>query len=220
MEKSTHISVDDVTIALQQLSTHRYPSVFDEPFLKYISLLHRLFGLKITLYVYARHDDWSLADIPNTYRSELRNAADWLKFGFHAVSEEQKRDVVLPNFEEQYLFVTQQIRRFAGDASIAHILRLHNWFYPKEYMAVLKQYGVKTILGEPDCEKTEIDTIPVWKTRIRIERDRHVIQNICRNSTYPLVIFTHEWILNKKNKLKLAMAVVALKWLGYKFICE
>lgn len=220
MEKSTHISVDDVTIALQRLSSHSFPSVFDEPFFKYINLLHRLFGLKITLYVYAKHGDWSLAEMPDTYSVELANASDWLKFGFHAVSEEQKRDVVLPNFEEQYRFVTQQIQRFAGDASIAHILRLHNWFYPNEYMAVLKQYRVKTILGEPDCEKSEIDAVPVWKTRIRIERDRHIIQNICRNSTYPLAIFTHEWILNRRNKVKLAMAVIALSVLGYKFICE
>lgn len=220
MEKTAHISVDDVTITLQRLCSQGYTSVFDEPFFKYISLLHRLLGLKITLYVYAKHDDWSLADIPNTYRRELRNATDWLKFGFHAISEEQKRDVVLPNFEEQYLFVTQQIRRFAGDASVAHILRLHNWFYPNEYMTILKQYGVKTILGEPDCEKTEIDDVPVWKTRIRIERDKHILQKICRNSNHPLVIFTHEWILNRRNKIKLAMAVVALSVLGYKFICE
>lgn len=220
MEKSTHISVDDVTIALQRLSSHRYSSVFDEPFLKYISLLHRLFGLKITLYVYAKHGDWSLVEMPDTYSVELANASDWLKFGFHAVSEEQKRDVVLPNFEEQYRFATQQIRRFAGDASIAHILRLHNWFYAKEYMAILKQYGVQTVLGEPDCEKTEIDAIPVWKTKIRIERDKHILQKICRNSNHPLVIFTHEWILNRRNKIKLAMAVIAFSVLGYKFICE
>lgn len=220
MDKSAHISVDDVAIALQRLSSHGYTSVFEEPFFYYIRLLHRLFGLKITLYVYAKHGDWLLADIPDTYRCELESAADWLKFGFHAVSEEQKRGAVLTNFEEQYRFVTQQLRRFAGEASIAHILRLHNWFYPQEYMAVLKQYGVKTILGEPDCEKTEIDVIPVWKTRIRIERDKHIMQKICRNSNYPLVIFTHEWILNRRNKIKLAMAVIALNVLGYKFICE
>ena len=222
MLKSAHISIDDVTSVLQRLTIGAYESIYEDKLFKHLRLLHQICGLKITLYVYAKNKDWSLAEIPDTYRSEFVAASDWLKFGFHGVAEEQKHDNVLPDFKDQYGFVIREIERFAGDASVAQILRLHYWLYPIEYTTVLKENGVKTILCKPDSKTTEIDGIPVWNTDIRIERDKHIARRIWQNkrSNQPLVVFTHEWAMGKRNMLKLAIATFVIKLFGYNYICE
>ena len=72
-----HISIDDVANALQALSKSEHESIFEVKTFWYILILHRLFGLKITLYVYAKDYDWTLADIPEKYKHELEEASGW-----------------------------------------------------------------------------------------------------------------------------------------------
>lgn len=145
-ENIAHISIDDVTFVLQRLSTCACDSIYNEPFFRYLHFLHRMFGLKITLYGYAQNGKWSLADIPERYKQELEEASSWLKFGFHAVSDEQKENNIIANFEGAFIETSAQIERFAGTKSVARILRLHYWFYPQEYLEVLRNHGVRTIL--------------------------------------------------------------------------
>lgn len=222
INKAAHISIDDVTCAMQRLSIGDYSSIWDDKLFRYLRVLHWLYGLKITLYLYAQYGDWSITKMPDRYKREFEDASNWLKFGFHAVSDKQKENNLLANFAVQYQLTIQQIKRFAGGRTIAKILRLHYWFYPKEYAKVLKENEVKCVLVKSDCNAREIDGISTWRTQIRIEQDSNIINKICRyrELEQPLVIFTHEWALNRKNKVKFALAVLFLKLQGYKFICE
>ena len=219
--KSLHISIDDVTIALQSLS-HAGDSIYNVRFFRYIYALHRLLGLKMTLYVYAQNREWTLKDVTDIYKHELEEASDWLKFGFHAVSDEQKENNYMPNFEGAFVEANKQIERFAGARSIAEILRLHYWYYPAEYVETLKNHGVQTILTY-EGQKIASLGLNQWITNIRIEQDtfRQIINKISHHvNNQPLVIFTHEWALNRRNKIKLAITIALLRLLGYQFICE
>ena len=183
---STHISIDDTTYALQRLSHNHYTSIYEDKFFRYLRCLHQWCNCKVTLYVFEHYGNWSLSDIPNTYRQEFQDAADWLKFGFHAVSEEQKQDNIIPDFEEQFLNVQREIIRFAGESSLAHILRLHYWFYPIVYVHVLKKHNVHTILMNEEQIVNE-NTINKWRTNIHIEKDilRNIIHKIMIISKLP-----------------------------------
>lgn len=217
-----HISIDDVTNKLQSLSKSEHESLFDVKTFRYILTLHRLFGLKITLYVYAQSNEWTLADIPEKYKHELEEASEWLKFGFHAASDEQKEDNILSNFEDAFVEAERQIRHFAGEEAIARILRLHFWFYPKAYQGVLKNHGVHTILTK-EGQQIESMGLNQWITNIWIEQDtmKQIIYKISHcNTNQPLVVFTHEWALNRKNKVKFALIIALLRLKGYQFICE
>lgn len=220
--KSLHISIDDVNSSLQRLVRRDYRSLFEDKLFNYLKIVHRYLGLKITLYVYAKDYDWTLADIPEKYKHELEDASEWLKFGFHAVSDEQKEDNILSNFEDAFVETESQIKRFAGGESIARILRLHYWFYPKAYQGVLKNHGVHTILTK-EGQLIESMGLNQWITNIRIEQDT-IKQTIYKISHYkqnqPLVVFTHEWALNRKNKVKFALTIALLRLNGYQFICE
>ena len=217
-----HISIDDVTYAFQRCSRNSFQSIHEDKFFRYLHTLHRILGLKITLYVYAQNDELKLADIPEKYKHELELVSGWLKFGFHAVSDEQKEKNVLSNFEGVFIETSKQIERFAGTNSVAHILRLHYWFYPMQYLEVLKNHGVHTILTK---EGQQIDSLGLnqWVTNIRIEQDsmHQIFLKISHHkNTQPLVVFTHEWALNRRNKVKLALTIALLRLKGYQFICE
>lgn len=73
------MSIDDVTVSLKILSDSAYSSIFELDLFHFIYSLHRLLGLKITLYVYAQNNGWALADIHEKYKHEFEEASDWLK---------------------------------------------------------------------------------------------------------------------------------------------
>lgn len=222
MNKRVHISVDDVVATLQRLTESEYKSIYEESFFWYMRLLHRLFGTKVTCYVFAHQAGWSISDIPEKYKHEFEDASEWLKFGFHAVSDEQKEDNILSNFEDAFVETESLIKRFAGGESIARILRLHYWFCPKAYQGVLKNHGVHTVLTK-EGQKVDLVGLNQWITCIRIEQDtmKQIIYKISHCKTnQPLVVYTHEWALNKRNKLKFALTIALLRLKGYQFICE
>ena len=221
MNKRVHISVDDVVATLQRLTESEYKSIYEESFFWYMRLLHRLFGTKVTCYVFAHQAGWSISDMPDRYRREFESASDWLKFGFHAVSKEQKPDELMLDFAEQYQQVQDQLRRFAGEQSLAHVIRLHYWYYPKEYTMALKQNGVQAVLVRYDDSVEEIDGISAWRSQICIEQDKHIMRQIWNyHSDEPLVIFAHEWALTWKKKIKICFSNFLIRLRGYKFICE
>ena len=220
--KICHMSIDDVTVSFQNLSGSAYSSIYELNIFQFLFTLHRLFGLKITLYVYAKDYDRTLSDIPEKYKHEFEEASEWLKFGFHAVSDEQKEDNILSNFEDAFLEAERQIRHFAGEEAIARILRLHYWFYPKAYQGVLKNHGVHTVLTK-EGQQIESMGLNQWETNIRIEQDtmKEIIYKISHcTQNQPLVVFTHEWALNRKNKVKFALTIALIRLSGSQFICD
>lgn len=219
--KYAHISVDDVTFVFQRLSSCSYESIYDDKFFRWIHLLHRFVGLKITLYVYFRYADFSLSDIPDLYTNDFKRASNWLKLGFHAVSEKQNENGILSSFSQAYEKAQLNILRFAGEKSIAKVLRLHYWFYPKEYIDVLKRHGVSVILKN-EGQLINSSSIKSWETQICLEN--HTLFEILRKAknnkgTQPLVIFTHEWALNQRIQFKMLLVVLMVKLRGYKFVC-
>ena len=222
MQNLLHMSIDDVNASLRRITSNCYNSIYEDKFFCYLRFLHSLFGLKVSLYVYAHDREWLLADVLERYKQEFEDASEWLKFGFHAVSDEQKENNHIANFEDAFIETGKQIERFAGKKSITTILRLHYWFYPRPYLEVLRNHGVQTILIK-EGQQIESMGLNQWVTNIRIEQDT-MRQIFCKISHHennqPLVVFTHEWALNRKNKIKLTMTVALLRLKGYKFICE
>lgn len=219
-KRTCHVSIDDVTFALQRLTNRDYASIYEDKLFRYLCWMHRLFGLTVTLYAYAQYGEWSLDDMPDKYKREFEDAEEWMKFGFHAVSDEQKDNNIIPEFAKVYKDTLGNIERFAGVSSIAKIVRLHYWYYPNEYLDVLKWHGVKAVLVKSE-EKVMFPQS--WSTTIQIEKCS-IIDIIKQTWHYrevqPMVVFTHEWALNRKNKIKLAMAIMMIRMRGYNYICE
>ena len=84
--KKVHLSFDDVSISMKELTTDSmaYTSFFEQSFFKKLKLLHQCCGAKFTLYVYEKDGTYCIDDFPIKYEKELRGNRDWLRFGYHA----------------------------------------------------------------------------------------------------------------------------------------
>lgn len=215
-EKKAHLSIDDVSHCLQRLSSEKNESIFDVFFLKYLLILHRLFNAKFTCYLYTKDNKWDINKFPQRYKDELRSVSHWLKFNIHAITPDDKHVID----EEAFGDAITTIKKVLPIESISKIVRLHYWFYPSEYVNTLKENGVTTILTRNDDDNVSVGSLNEWKTQIQIEKTENILKKVFLNEKIPLVVFTHEWALNRKNKIKLIFVLLILKVLGYQFICE
>lgn len=79
-----HLSVDDVIGSFRYLALLRPISIFDVAFFAFLRNLHIGTGCVVSCYCFYKMDGFCLAECPDSYRQELENNSDWLKFGFHS----------------------------------------------------------------------------------------------------------------------------------------
>lgn len=235
ISKYAHISIDDATQIFQDINFHGYDSIFDNEIMACLQDLHEKYELKVTLYVFGELDTFTLEDFPDSYQDEFQANADWLKIGFHSISESSPEDMELSDFINGFEKVNETIDRIAGKDSLAHVLRLHYWYATDEMVQALAQRGVTGLLcgdnGETSYHLTDkqmknlqlsrdgkITTgIQYYMTDIRLEKTENVETVLMnRKNDRILVVFTHAWVFSE-NQDKMKKTV---KWLhehGYEF---
>lgn len=240
--KYAHISIDDVTICFQNLTRDSvlYNSIFEEPFFSYLQKLHSDYDCSFTCYIYEKDGNFNLSQMPQKYLNEFRKSNYWLKFGYHGVcpSSHTPNNVNYRQFVESYKHVNDELSRFASDSVRASILRLDYYYATIGEVEYLVDHGVKALLSADDdrrsyflpfdknmwlLQKNSINYggLKYLRTNIRIENIDFPYLNLLRyRERDTLVVFTHEWKLDRINKYKLERTISILKDQNYKFICE
>lgn len=229
VERQAHISIDDATEILMDIYRQEYDSIFDNEVLRRLQYLHKEYGLVVTLYVYEQLDEFFVWNMPLSYKAEFRENADWLKIGFHSMSEDNPKGSSLFDFMESYERVEAAIKRFAGEETVTHVLRLHYWYATDGMVTYLRQQGVTGLLcydseevsynlREEQWEKLyrsrdgvlEANKIIYYVTDIRLENEDDIEMALeAHQKDRIIVIFTHAWCF-EENYDKLEAAV---KWL-------
>jgi len=111
--------IDDHIFTFTDLAKERPASAFDHFYLGGLRNIHRKFGTKFTLncFYHNAHHEFLLKDMPDTWKSEFQDNADWLKFSFHAYSEFPDRpycEASAEEFGKDWDMVQNEIIRFAG----------------------------------------------------------------------------------------------------------
>ena len=128
-KKYYYFFIDDVIWALRDLSREKPDSVFDNPFFKALKTANEKYGMKTQLNIFYRTDyyygmdEFTLADVPDTYKAEFEEASDWLKFAFHAKQEFPDYPHVNASYDDiRTLFemIKKEVFRFAGKNSFAY----------------------------------------------------------------------------------------------------
>lgn len=220
-----HFSVDDVITSFENLTKNesKYKSAFDEPFLKYVKLLHDEFGVKTSLYCFYEKDGFSLADCTDKFAADFSSSSDWLKFGFHALNPNYKFD------GGGYKIFVKQIERITGSKNcIAQTLRLD--YFEGGKSSILNssykntEYGIKQLLCADSStrnsyfldenqkqelnrtEKIDSDGVTFIKTDFRFDDIENFKTLFDENRDEDeIVVFTHEWLFQvpfRKNLLK------------------
>ena len=154
MEKKAFFFIDDVIWAFRDIAREKPASIFDQPFMRMLKDVHEANGLKVQLNLFYRtdffygNDEFTLADMPDSYKEEFENSKDWLRLAFHAKQEFPDYPYVNASYEDvkaNYEAVINEIKRFAGEGSVAHAVIPHWLPISKEGCRALSDCGVKFI---------------------------------------------------------------------------
>ena len=114
--------IDDHSFLFTELAKQRPARAFDHFYLKKLREFHNKYGLKVILNSFYRndHEEFELKDMPDIWKSEFADNADWLKFALHAYSEFPDRpyaDASRKKFLEDYELMEKEVSRFAGKSA-------------------------------------------------------------------------------------------------------
>ena len=120
--KRYNFYIDDHIFTFTDLAKERPKSAFDHFYLKGLKDVHDKYDTKFTLNCFYRndHEEFLLKDMPDIWKSEFQDNADWLKFSFHSYSEFPDRPYAEANAEDfgkDWDMVQNEIYRFAGKSA-------------------------------------------------------------------------------------------------------
>ncbi len=163
-------STDDNIYFLRDLATESYTSLFDQPYLAFWRRLHETYGLKVQHNIYwCEPEGFDLSQMPERYRGEFEDHADWLKLTFHAEQDKPDRpyidagyDVLARDFER----ITAEIHRFAGESATSAFTTIHWAEATFEGCQALRDRGIAGLAGyfitEPQPDGSELPRVAYY----------------------------------------------------------
>ena len=150
--KRYNFFMDDCSFFLMHLAKKRPKSLFDEHLLGGLRRIHDAYGSKFTLNLFYHddHHDFCIKDMPDCYKGEFADNADWLRLSFHAKSEFPDRpyqSADAATLAADYDLLYGEIARFAGEQSFMRPLVIHWAMTNPENLYVLKERGVNLLTG-------------------------------------------------------------------------
>jgi len=168
MDKKAYFFIDDVIWCMRDITRQKPTSIFDIPFMGVLKRAHDLYGMTVQLNLFYRtdfyygNDEFTLADMTDAYKAEWEANSDWLKLAFHAKQEfpdypyvNADYDDVKANCED----ILNEIKRFAGEKSIAYALVPHWLPISKEGCQALYDCGIR-LMSPSYGDRTEYDGDP------------------------------------------------------------
>ena len=153
--------IDDNIFFLTDLAKERPRSLFDHFYLKFLRRMHEKYGTCFTLNLFFRndHEPFDLTGVPDRWKGEFADHADWLKLSFHAYSEFPDRpyqNTPPEKIARDFDLVAGEIRRFAGEGSFIPPEALHWAMARPSAFGELRKRGVRLLEGQFVSPRTGI----------------------------------------------------------------
>lgn len=183
MEKVAYFFVDDTIWCMRDVARQRPASLFDNWFLGMLKEGHDKYGMTAQLNLFYRtdffygSDEFTLAEMPDTYKSEFEANSDWLRLAFHAKQEFPDYPYVNATYEDvkkDYEAIINEVKRFAGEKSIGHAIVPHWLPISKAGCKALADCGAKFLspsMGERR-EFTGDDSVLPYGHAARLKHNR------------------------------------------------
>ncbi len=152
MEKLAYFFVDDVIWCLRDVAREKPQSIFDQPYFKLLKECHDKWGITVQLNLFYRtdffygSDEFTLSEVPDTYKAEFEANSDWLKFAFHAKQEFPDYPYLNARYEDvkhDYELIIGEIKRFAGEKSVSNAVLPHWLPVSREACMAFRDCGAK-----------------------------------------------------------------------------
>lgn len=119
-----HMSFDDVTSVINDLSKGTLSSAFDNSFLALLKQAHEQYGFVFSLYLQT-----SPTSIPSKYQSELSAAASWLKWGLHSFNGSNYQSSSYDSGKADWNKMVSTVLQLTGThKAIDRMPRLHQFY--------------------------------------------------------------------------------------------
>ncbi len=146
------VAIDDNIYFLRDLFRKNPRSIFDSHYLAILKRLHDEFGTKFNcnLFNSTPERDFSLEMMPDRWKEQFADNADWLRFSWHAENEFPAMPYMLADAEtitRDYDMIHEQIVRFAGETAYCPASIVHWGEVPPSCLPVLYERGVRTLSG-------------------------------------------------------------------------
>ena len=148
--------IDDVIFCFKELAEQKPKSIWDHFYFAAFREAHEKYGLKVQMNVFYRNDfyygahgaEFTLAQMPDTWKHEFQAAKDWLRFGFHSYSEFPDYPWINASYEDvvwMWKTTTREVERFAGPGMFAKAVTPHWGPMSKEGCVALRDCGAKVV---------------------------------------------------------------------------
>ena len=190
-------SLDDNIWFLRDLAQKRYRSLFENPYLALWQRLHRTYGTKVHCNVYFQCEDFNLTQMPDAYKREWQDQADWFRMTFHALQNEPARPYLTAGFEQvahDFDLVTDQIRRFAGDEVLDPFTTIHWGEATREGCRAVRDRGIRGLAGYFVFGQDGAPTVSYYADR---ELTQYMAgHDYCKDFSEDLFFIRHDMVIN------------------------
>lgn len=148
------MSVDDNIMFLRDIARNatNYHSIFDDPYMAFWREMYRRYGTKVHLNIYYQtvNGAFTLREMPDKFKSEWRENSHWLRLTFHALQDQPARpyrNAPASQLERDFLLVTDEIVRFAGEELLSPFTTIHWGEATREGCRALRKLGIHGLVG-------------------------------------------------------------------------
>ncbi len=172
MDKKAFFFIDDVIWVLRDITREKPKSIFDNGFMKMLKKAHDDNGLTVQLNLFYRtdffygSDEFTLSEVPDTYKAEFQEAKSWLRFAFHGKQEFPDYPYVNAKYEDvkkDYEQIINEINRFAGEGMVSDVMIPHWLPISKAGCQALSDCGIRLIscsYGERKEFNGDVNVLP------------------------------------------------------------
>ncbi|MBQ8294826.1 MAG: hypothetical protein IJX87_00170 [Clostridia bacterium] len=144
-------TIDDNIRFFRELTEGNGERLFSHPYLALLKNLHGRWGVKVQLNCFLEDmDGFHLSQMPKRYQAEWAENADWLKLSFHSKKEFPIEPYKQADYTQMYddcAAVHEEIKRFAGENSLAKTTTVHFCLATEGGVKALKDCKMKGLLG-------------------------------------------------------------------------
>jgi hypothetical protein len=144
------LSIDDNIWFLRDLHQNNSASLFDNSYLAFLKNVHDTYGTKIHLNLFYQTEGFNLSQLSDRYKAEWEANAHWLRLSFHALGEFPDQPYINAGYEKvkaDCILVDNEIKRFAGKASMGSFTTIHWGEATREGARAVKEQGYHGLLG-------------------------------------------------------------------------
>ena len=143
-------SLDDDIWFLRDLAQQGCRSIFDHPYMALWRRLNRTYGTKVNCNIYYQCEGFNLSMMPDRYKGEWRDSAEWFRLTFHALQNEPDRPYINATYDQiakDYDLIVGEILRLAGEEVMNTYTTIHWGEAPVEACRALRDRGIKGLCG-------------------------------------------------------------------------